>query len=71
MVSNSVSFTLPWRHVGYHQTKGLIMFYGSSLVMDCLYGMKTDTADEYAEKLKAAIEYLGDKYLLATPVEKK
>ena len=47
------------------------MFYGSSLVMDCLYGMKTDTVDDYAEKLKAAIEYLGDKYLLATPVEKK
>jgi hypothetical protein len=33
--------------------------------------MKTDTVDDYAEKLKAAIEYLGDKYLLAIPVEKK
>jgi hypothetical protein len=71
MVSDSVNFSLLRRLLGHHQTKGLTMFYGSTLVMDCLYGMKTNTADEYAEKLKAAIEYLGDKYLLATPVEKK
>lgn len=47
------------------------MFFGSSEIIKCLYGMKTDTADVYAEKRKAALEYLGDKYLLATLVEKK
>lgn len=47
------------------------MFYGSTETIKCLYGMKTDTADIYAEKRKAALEYLGDKYLLAKPVERK
>jgi len=47
------------------------MFYGSSETIKCLYGMKTDLTDIYAEKRKAALEYLGDKYLLAKPVEKK
>lgn len=47
------------------------MFFGNSEIIKCLYGMKTDTADVYAEKRKAAIELLGDKYLLAKPVERK
>ena len=47
------------------------MFFGYAEVINCLYGMKTDTADMYAEKRKAAIEYLGNKYLLAKPVERK
>jgi hypothetical protein len=32
--------------------------------------MKIEPTVDYAEKLKAAKEYLGDKYLLAKPVEK-
>jgi len=51
-------------------TKGFIMFYGASETIKCLYGMKTDLADIYAEKRKAALEYLGSKYLLAKPVGK-
>jgi hypothetical protein len=47
------------------------MFFGYSEVIKCLYGMKTDNTDTYAEKRKQAIEYLGDKYLLAKPVERK
>ena len=47
------------------------MFDGQSEIITCLYGMKTDTADIYAEKRKTAIEYLGDKYLLAKPMERK
>ena len=47
------------------------MFFESSAIIKCLYGMKTDTADVYAEKRKAALEYLGDKYLLAILVGRK
>ena len=47
------------------------MFFGYAEVINCLYGMKTDTVDIYAEKRKAAIEYLGNKYLLAKPMERK
>lgn len=47
------------------------MFFESSAIITCLYGMKLDTADVYAEKRKQAIEYLGGKYLLAKPVERK
>jgi len=47
------------------------MFFGYSEIIKCLYGMKLDTTDVYAEKRKQAIEYLGDKYLLAKHVEKK
>ena len=47
------------------------MFFENSAIIKCLYGMKTDTADIYAEKRKAALEYLGDKYLLAKPMERK
>lgn len=39
--------------------------------MDCLYGMKLIPNKDYEDKLKDALEYLGDKYLLAHPVEKK
>jgi len=46
------------------------MFYGYSETIKNLYGMKTDTTDVYAEKRKEAIALLGDKYLLAKPVEK-
>lgn len=34
------------------------------------YGMKIQPDPTYKKKLAKAIEYLGDKYLLAKPVEK-
>lgn len=52
-------------------TKGLIVFMELTQVIKCLYGMKTDLSDPYVEKRKAALEYLGNKYLLATPVGRK
>ena len=47
------------------------MFFESSAIITCLYGMNFKPIDTYAEKRKQAIEYLGDKYLLAKPVERK
>ncbi|CAB4129394.1 hypothetical protein UFOVP118_34 [uncultured Caudovirales phage] len=47
------------------------MFDSQSEIITCLYGMKTELVDSYEEKRKAAIEYLGNKYLLAKPVERK
>jgi hypothetical protein len=47
------------------------MFYGISEMIDCVYGMKTNMDETHEEKLKAAIAYLGNKYVLAIPVEKK
>lgn len=48
------------------------MFYDTSTVITCLYGMKMDIKPDPKrdKKLKAALEYLGDKYLLAKPVER-
>jgi hypothetical protein len=46
------------------------MFYGTSFVITCLYGMHINPDPKRDTKLKAAIEYLGDKYCLAKPVEK-
>jgi hypothetical protein len=47
------------------------MYFEQVEVIKCLYGMKTDLTDIYVEKRKAAVEYLGNKYVLAKPVEKK
>lgn len=47
------------------------MFFGHSEVIHSLYGMKPVPQQDYSEKLKAAKEYLGDKYVLAKPVERK
>jgi len=47
------------------------MFDGQSEVIDCLYGMQIKQTNEYEEKLKAALEYLGNKYILIKLVEKK
>ncbi len=44
-------------------------------LLSSFYGLKPQydpqLEERYAEKRRAAIELLGDKYLLATPVEKK
>jgi hypothetical protein len=47
------------------------MFYESTQVIDSVYGMQSKHDNKHAKKLKEAIAYLGDKYLLAKPVEKK
>jgi hypothetical protein len=49
---------------------GWKMFYGTSFVVTCLYGMKVKPDPKRDKKLKSAIEYLGEKYCLAKPVEK-
>jgi len=52
-------------------TEGYMMFDGQSEIITCLYGMQINHTNEYEDKLKAALNYLGDKYILATAVEKK
>jgi hypothetical protein len=47
------------------------MFFESSESIVSLYGMDFKPVDMYEEKRKAALEYLGEKYLLAKPVERK
>ena len=47
------------------------MFFGYTETIKSLYGMDFKPMDTYLEKRKAAIEYLGDKYLLAKLVERK
>lgn len=51
------------------------MFFDNSVIITSLYGADFKPTPEQAmlrdEKIKKAIEYLGDKYLLAKPVEKK
>ncbi len=46
------------------------MWNDTTVVITNLYGMDFKPHDIYAEKRKAAIEYLGDKYLLSKPVER-
>jgi len=40
------------------------------MIITSLYGMKTLQNKEHENKLKAAIQYLGNKYLLATQIKK-
>jgi len=46
------------------------MFNDSTEIITSLYGMNFKPIDIYTEKRRAAIEYLGDKYLLSKPVER-
>jgi hypothetical protein len=42
------------------------------MLIDSLYGMTTPKpSKDFQKKLQAAIEYLGDKYLLAKQIQKK
>ena len=42
------------------------------MLIDSLYGMATPKpSKDFQKKLQAAIEYLGDKYLLAKPINQK
>jgi hypothetical protein len=51
------------------------MFFNPSLIITSLYGSELKPDPELVrirdEKIKAVIESMGDKYLLAIPVEKK
>ena len=47
------------------------MFFEAAVLIDSVYGMQTKPDTKHAKKLVKAIEYLGDKYLLAKPLEKK
>lgn len=40
------------------------------MTITSLYGMTTVINKEHENKLKAAIQYLGNKYLLATTIKK-
>lgn len=40
------------------------------MIITSLYGMTTPPNKEHENKLKAAIQYLGNKYLLATTIKK-
>jgi len=42
------------------------------MLINSLYGMKTPKpSKDYAKKLQAAIDYLGDKYRLASSIKKE
>jgi hypothetical protein len=47
------------------------MFFESAVLIDSVYGLHNKPDTKHAKKLKAALDYLGDKYLLAKPVERK
>lgn len=40
------------------------------MIITSLYGMKTLPNKDHENKLKAAFQYLGSKYLLAFPIKK-
>lgn len=40
------------------------------MIITSLYGMTTLVNKDHKNKLKAAIQYLGNKYLLATAIKK-
>jgi len=44
------------------------MFYGTSFVITCLYGIKVKPDPKREKKLKSAIEYLGEMYCLDKPI---
>ena len=44
----------------------------SNLIIKSLYGMANPKpSKEYQKKLQAAIDYLGNRYVLATSIQKK
>jgi hypothetical protein len=47
------------------------MFFEQVEVITCLYGIKIKTDIKRDKKIKVIIAEMGDKYLLAKPVEKK
>jgi len=45
--------------------------YGHGLVMKSMYGLKVEPDPTREKKVQAVIESMGDKYLLAKPIERK
>jgi len=45
--------------------------YGHGLVMKSMYGLKVEPDPNREKKVQAVIESMGDKYLLAKPIERK
>jgi len=39
-------------------------------IINCLYGLSTPVQTDHLQKVKEIIEQMGDKYLLAKPLEK-
>ena len=47
------------------------MFWKNNMIISSLYGMASPKpTKEHQKKLQAAIDYLGDKYRLAKPIQK-
>jgi hypothetical protein len=46
------------------------MFHEDTEIINSVYGLKIKASPKYARKLADAIEYLGNKYLLAKPIPK-
>ena len=45
--------------------------YGHGLVMKSMYGLKVEPDPNREKKVQAMIATMGDKYLLAKPIERK
>jgi len=45
--------------------------YGHGLVMKSMYGLKVEPDPNREKKVQAVIDSMGDKYLLAKPIERK
>ena len=45
--------------------------YGHGLVMKSMYGLKVEPDPNREKRVKAVIKRMGDKYLLAKPIERK
>ena len=49
----------------------LITFWRNNMLINSVYGMSIPKpTKEHLKKLQAAIDYLGDKYRLHTPIQK-
>jgi len=49
----------------------LIDEYGHGIVMKSMYGLKVEPDPNREKRVQAVIESMGDKYLLAKPIERK
>ena len=45
--------------------------YGHGVVMKSMYGLKVEPDPNRERRVQAVIESMGDKYLLAKPIERK
>jgi hypothetical protein len=45
--------------------------YGHGLIVKSMYGLKVEPDPNRERRVRAVIESMGDKYLLAKPIERK